>query len=65
MRRTLLFFVSLGMVAGGAYCLLYLFLYAAGFKFWMAVAAGFMLWLGLYCLWDDFISPALKSRERR
>jgi len=54
--RTISLVCALALTAGSAYALIYLLLYAAGFKIWMAAGAAVAVFFGLYWIWADFIN---------
>jgi len=54
-RRIISFVLALALTAASGFALFYLLFFANGFKLWMPVASGVMLFVGGYWLWADFI----------
>jgi hypothetical protein len=55
-RRAINLVLALALTAAGAFGLVYLLFYAAGWKGWMFMGTGAMFFVGLYWLWADFIN---------
>jgi hypothetical protein len=60
-RRAIALVFALALTIGSAFSLVYLLFYAAGFKVWMPVMSGVMLFIGLYWIWADY----LKGKSHR
>jgi hypothetical protein len=56
-RRTINFLFALALTVAGFGGLIYLVLFADGWRGFMPIGAGFIGFLGAYWLWADFIKP--------
>jgi hypothetical protein len=54
-RRIISFIIALCLTGFGAFGLIYLFLFAAGWKGWMVMGAGLIFTLGVIWLYSDYI----------
>jgi hypothetical protein len=65
MRRILLFVFSIGVLSGGAYVLSLCFIHPTIYGIARGVlGAGFLMFVGGYLLWEDFIKPLLGRRGK-
>jgi hypothetical protein len=55
MRRIISFVLALCLTAFGAFALVYLMVFAAGWKGWMVMGAGLMFVVGVVWLYSDYI----------
>ena len=62
-RRAISLVIALALFVGGSGFLIYLFAFAAGFKWFMAVGAGFVACLGAYWLYEDFVDAKPNSQN--
>ena len=63
MRRIISLALALSLVAVGASGLVYLMLFAAGWKGWMVMASGLIFTAGAIWLYDDFSGRAPNQRS--
>ena len=61
-RKVLLFLLAAAMIAGGVYLLTEELLTARVVYGKLVVAGGFLIVMGRYLLWADFIAPALRIK---
>jgi hypothetical protein len=62
-RRAINLVLGLALTVGSAFASVYLLFYSAGFRFWMPVASGVGVFVGLYWLWADYINADPKSEQ--
>ncbi|MEW6640906.1 MAG: hypothetical protein AB1586_10415 [Pseudomonadota bacterium] len=61
-RKVILFLLAAAMISGGVYLLAAELLTARILYSRLVVAGGFLIVLGGYLLWTDFIAPALRIK---
>jgi hypothetical protein len=63
-RKIILFILAIAMPVGGLIVLGQEFIWGHGFRKSLAMGS-FLIWIGIYVLWADFIEPIIAEGRRR